>query len=210
MPAATHEARASAGWPERSIQKLCLAGAAGASGGAILSVAQQAPLLRYSAATAASCTFVMACFTVLLEGTRALRNMDSPANSIIASGVTGYTFTALLRGRARAAPAAVWFAAGGGLAHASADLISAKGGMRSTLGALGLMEAPESDADFGPTAEPQEEDRDWSRWIPFVHKMSVQEWEDYKRRKQENFDSKVRAARGEAPLEGQTDSDSSH
>ena len=39
------------------------AAALGALGGAWLSVAHQAPILRYSAATAASCTLCMACFS---------------------------------------------------------------------------------------------------------------------------------------------------
>ena len=39
-----------------------------------------------------------------------------------------------------------------------------------------------------PPAIPQE--RDWSAWVPFVRKMSEEEWQAHQERKREKFETK--------------------
>ena len=53
-------------------------------------------------------------------------------------------------GKERAALAAVWFAAGGGLAHQAGDSINARGGVRGTLAHYGFLDAPEDLGDQSP------------------------------------------------------------
>ncbi|KAK9812359.1 hypothetical protein WJX73_005130 [Symbiochloris irregularis] len=171
---------AAAGWQERIVQKTASAGVFGAVGGALLSVSQQAPLLRFSATTAASCTFCMACFSVLVEGVRLLRCQDSPANSILAGGLTGYGLTAVHRGAARAGPASVWWAAAGGLAHVASDSAMAHGGFQGLLTRHLLLDPPEGVPQEVVESEPW----DWLAWVPFLRKMSDDDWEAYQQKQQ--------------------------
>ncbi|KAL4427821.1 hypothetical protein ABPG75_001910 [Micractinium tetrahymenae] len=192
------------GWEDRIAAKLIVAGSAGAAVGSVLSVLQQQPLVRFTAASTASFLMLAGCFSVVQEASRLVRCRDSPANSVLAGAAAG----ALLyktHGRS-GAPGAVICAALGGAVHLLADKIQVAGGFAQLLVSMDLLDPPPQPAQPPAEAEQQQSSHTsrsgraegaaaaaaagqagqppaarpwWHKYLP-IKKMSDEEWERYK------------------------------
>ncbi|PRW56707.1 mitochondrial import inner membrane translocase subunit tim17 [Chlorella sorokiniana] len=210
-----------AGWDGRIASKLMVAGGVGAVVGSVLSVVQQQPLVRFTAASTASFLMLTGCFSVVQEGSRLVRCRDSPLNSVLGGAATGALLFAS-HGQP-GARGAVICAAIGGVAHLAAARVEAAGGLQQLLIAVDLLDPPPPPPPGSPEAAAAEaaaqaaaaaaaaqaaapgaagaaaaaqqgEARPWwHQYLP-LRRMSDQEFEDYKAKQDDVQRKRIEAA----------------
>ncbi|PSC68115.1 mitochondrial import inner membrane translocase subunit Tim17-A [Micractinium conductrix] len=188
-----------AGWEDRVARKLTVAGGVGVAVGSVLSVLQQQPLARFTAASTASFLMLAGCFSLVQEASRLVRCRDSPLNSVAAGAATG---ALLYKSHGRSGgPGAIICAALGGGVHLAAARVDAAGGLQQLLVSMDLLDPPPQQEEQQQEQQEQEEQQReasaprpwWHQYLP-VQKMSEEEWQTYKGQQDDAQRKRIEAA----------------
>lgn len=188
------ECDVSRGWERRITAKSAAAGITGAAVGSILAVLRQAPLLRSSFGTGASCAFCMACFGGLQETARTLRCKDDPWNSAAGGGLSALFLVGIQQNhRLKAANAGLYAAVTAAAVHAADNRWHMSIWLKPVTEEERVAAAAAAEQRRSHEQEVPRVPARWESWIP-IRKMSDWEWEDYQHRKAESFKARVQAA----------------
>lgn len=184
----------SQGWERRIAAKSGAAGVVGAAAGSIAAVLRQAPLLRFSLGTGASCAFCLGCFGGLQETARRLRCKDDPWNSAIGGAATAFCLVGIQQNnRLKAANAGLYAAAAAAAVHAADNRWHMSMWLRPVTQEELIAAAAANERQRLHEQEVPRVQAWWEAYMP-VRKMSDWEWEDYQQRKAESFKARVKAA----------------